>query len=323
MAQKEFNNHPPQPVVAIVGPTAIGKTSLSIDIAQEFNCEIIGVDSMQVYKLMDIGTAKITSEEMEGVPHHLIDILYPDEDYDAAGFVRDASVLVDEITERGRIPLMVGGTGLYLKSFKDGLFEGIQVKQEIRKQLKHRVATEGANVLHEELQLCDHVSAERVHPNDTSRIIRGLEIFQSTGVPWSTHLARQASGDATTGSRQGILIIGLTCERELLYRRINMRTNFMIDQGLEGEVRSLLEMGYKQELKSMGSIGYRHMIHYLKGDWTKSEMMELLARDTRRYAKRQYTWFKKMEGIEWFDFRDNGKVIERVRGWLNENHGTV
>lgn len=320
MTKNNSNNSSSHPAVALVGPTAIGKTALSIDIAKEFDCEVIGVDSMQIYKLMDIGTAKITPEEMDGVPHHLIDILYPDEDYDAAGFVRDATALVSDISGRGHIPLMVGGTGMYLKSFREGLFEGIQVKKGVREKLKRRVADEGVNVLHKELLACDRVTAERVHPNDVSRIIRGLEIFISTGVPWSVHLARHAGGCTSTGSRDDILIIGLTCERELLYSRINMRTEIMIDHGFEAEVLSLLEKGYKPELKSMSSIGYRHMVNYLNGDWTKAEMMELLARDTRRYAKRQYTWFNKMRGLEWFDIRDNEKIVERARGWLNENH---
>lgn len=320
MTGKDLKNAHPRPILAIVGPTAIGKTSLSIDIAQEFGCEVIGVDSMQIYKLMDIGTAKITHDEMAGVPHHLIDILYPDEDYDAARFVHDASTLEAAITNRSRIPLMVGGTGLYLKSFRDGLFKGVHIEKEVRDKIKNRLAIEGAEALHEELRACDRLSAERIHPNDTSRIIRGLEIFQSTGIPWSVHLANQASSSNTTRRGGPMLIVGLTCARDLLYSRINMRTQIMIDQGLEGEVLSLLQLGYKPELKSMGSIGYRHMVNYLKGEWTMSEMIDLLARDTRRYAKRQYTWFNKMEGVEWFDVRDKGKVMQRVREWLGSRH---
>lgn len=212
MTQTESQDISTQPVIAIVGPTAIGKTSLSIEIAKEFGCEVIGVDSMQVYKLMDIGTAKITSEEMGGVPHHLIDIVYPDEEYDAARFVRDASNAVGDITGRGHTPLMVGGTGLYLKSFKEGLFEGIQIKQGIRAELKQRAAEEGTEKLHEELLLCDRISAERIHSNDISRIIRGLEIYQSTGVPWSVHIEKQKGQGEN--ARNNMLIIGLTCERD-------------------------------------------------------------------------------------------------------------
>lgn len=303
------------PVVAIVGPTAVGKTSVSIEVSKLFGCEVVSVDSMQVYKYMDIGTAKITTEEMEGVPHHLLDIVFPDQGYDAARFIDDASSAVAKIRSRGKMPLFVGGTGLYLKSFMEGLFEDIETKADVRELIQGRLDREGCSKLHEELQLCDYDSARRIHPNDSARLIRALEIFHSTGIPWSTHLKQQKTGGPE--GQYDFLVIGLTCERQHLYKRINLRTEIMLEQGLEQEVENLLERGYSCDMKSMMSIGYRHMTNYLNGDWSKEKMTELLARDTRRYAKRQYTWFNKTKQLEWIDYRDTGQILRRVEEWLD------
>lgn len=307
------------PALALVGPTAIGKTDLSLEIARGCNCEIISVDSMQVYKFMDIGTAKIRPDEMAGIPHHLIDVAYPDEEYDAARFVREAQVAMAEITGRGKTPLLTGGTGLYLKALVDGLFDGVPENAEIREQLKQRAAREGSLKLHGELASCDRVSAERIHPNDTLRIIRGLEIFLASGVPWSEHLRLQKQ-DGQGGVVKNILQIGLTCDRQKLYQRINLRAEIMLEQGLEEEVMNLLKMGYHQELNSMKSIGYRHMLNFLNGEWSYEEMMEYLARDTRRYAKRQYTWFNRINNLEWFEVGDKDSIIQRMSNWLKAQH---
>lgn len=304
------------PVLALVGPTAIGKTALSLQIAREFDCEIISVDSMQVYKYMDIGTAKIRPEEMEGIPHHLIDVVYPDEEYDAARFVHDASKAIEEIAGKGKVPLLAGGTGLYLKALTEGLFTGIPENKNIRNILKKRLDAEGSSKLHEELAVCDPESAKRIHPNDSSRILRGLEIFLASGVPWSEHLRNQdRSGQG--GVVRNILQIGLTCDRQRLYERINLRSQIMVEQGLEDEVRRLLEMGYDGTLNSMGSIGYRHMLNYIHSIWSFEEMLELLRRDTRRYAKRQYTWFNRISGIEWFEVGDHRGITARIADWLS------
>lgn len=303
------------PVIAIAGPTAIGKTALSLDIARTFNCEIISVDSMQVYKYMDIGTAKITCDEMESVPHHLIDIVNPDDEYDAARFIKDASNSIIAIIERGKIPLLAGGTGLYLKALSEGLFSDIHVDLNIRNKLKVRIHEEGTAKLHKELFDCDPDSAKRIHKNDSSRIVRGLEIFLSNGKPWSVYISEQKLR-GQEGVVTNILLLGLTTERTTLYNRINERTKTMIEQGLEEEVATLLSMGYGAELNSMRSIGYRHMLNYLDSTWSFSEMVELLQRDTRRYAKRQYTWFNKISGLEWFDVKEHQAITRRIDQWI-------
>ncbi|WP_419174808.1 tRNA (adenosine(37)-N6)-dimethylallyltransferase MiaA [Desulfosediminicola sp.] len=307
------------PVLALVGPTAIGKTDLSLEIARVCNCEIISVDSMQVYKFMDIGTAKIKPEEMAGIPHHLIDVAYPDEEYDAARFVKEAAAAIAAIIAKGKTPLLTGGTGLYLKALVDGLFAGVPEDREIREQLKLRAANEGTSKLHEELSLCDRISADRIHPNDTLRIIRGLEIYLASGVPWSEHLRRQKQSEQN-GIVNNILQVGLTCDRQKLYERINMRSEIMLEQGLEEEVMGLLKMGYHENLNSMKSIGYRHMLNFLSGLWNYEEMMEYLARDTRRYAKRQYTWFNKITDLEWFEVENKKIIIDHMSNWLQKQH---
>lgn len=309
------------PVVAIVGPTAIGKTALSLELAREFNCEIISVDSMQVYTYMDIGTAKIRPEEMGGIPHHLIDVVLPDEEYDAARFVEESCKAIQEIAGRGRMPLLAGGTGLYLKALTDGLFAEIPSSENIRNILKQRIVAEGSSKLHEELGACDPASAGRIHPNDSNRVIRGLEIFLASGVPWSEHLLRQNLGERK-GAIGDILQIGLTCDRKLLYERINLRSRLMAEGGLEDEVLRLLDMGFHENLNPMKSIGYKHMLNYLNKTWSFDEMLELLQRDTRRYAKRQYTWFNGIRGIEWFDVTDVQGIMDRIADWLSSRQRT-
>jgi len=305
------------PVVALVGPTAIGKTALSLQLARGFDCEIVSVDSMQVYRYMDVGTAKIRPEEMEGIPHHLIDVVLPDEDYDAGRFVRDAISAIRSITAKGKLPLLTGGTGLYLKALTEGLFGELPRDNAMRKTLQKRLDQEGSSKLYEELKGCDPESAARIHPQDGFRIIRGLEIYLVSGIPWSSHLRRQQSC-RDENVLNNVLQIALTCERELLYDRINYRSEQMIDQGLEEEVRKLLAMGYARELKSMNGIGYRHMINYLDHRYTMNTMLELLRRDTRRYAKRQYTWFRGIAAMEWFDVRDVEGIVQRITEWSTD-----
>jgi tRNA dimethylallyltransferase len=302
------------PVLALVGPTAVGKTALSLFLAQRFHAEIISVDSMQVYRFMDIGTAKVTLEERARVPHHLIDVVDPDEEYDAACFVSDALRVIEEIHHRGKLVLLTGGTGLYLRSLIDGLFTGIGQFPEIREQLQQRLLHEGTYKLHEELSRFDRDSAKRIHANDTHRLLRALEVYQATGKPWSEHIAEHQR--LKKPRLTNMLQIALTCDRDLLYRRIDLRTRIMLENGLEQEVRGLLSRGYGPELKSMQAIGYRHMNNFLCNTWDMAETERILARDTRRYAKRQYTWFKAMPDLQWFDVQDQKAVIKKVEQWI-------
>ncbi len=302
------------PMLVLIGPTAIGKTALSIALAREFGFEIISVDSMQVYRYMDIGTAKIKKEEMEGVRHHLISIVNPDDGFDAVRFERSAIDAISSIKAAGNKVLLTGGTGLYLKALLDGLSEQIPAFPEIRAELLSRIDAGERHVMHEELSLCDHISASRVHVNDTQRLVRALEIFRGTGKPWSRFLEEDRG---RTGKRfTRVKVVGLTTEREKLYSRIEKRTKVMLDEGLETEVRALLKMGYGPDLQSMRSIGYSHMLKYIGSEWGLDEMTEKLIRDTRRYAKRQYTWFKAIPGIEWVESDRPEAVLPRVRDFL-------
>ena len=304
------------PVIVLVGPTAIGKTGLSITIAQEYDCEVVSVDSMQVYRHMDIGTAKIRDKEKQGIVHHLIDIVDPDDEYNVARFVEDALASIREIQGKNRIPLLTGGTGLYLNGLRNGLFEGVPSDERIREKLIKRVKEEGTEALHEELAQVDDAAAAKIHPNDTTRIIRALEVYLSSGINMSQHLQTQRQSSPSVVFRN-ILIIGLKCPRDQLYKRIDQRTEAMIEEGLEGEVNKLLGMGYSPELKSMQSIGYRHMCNYINGNWSKNELLEYLARDTRRYAKRQFTWFNRDTSIHWIEKGRNTEIMNFISGWFN------
>ncbi len=300
--------------IALIGPTAIGKTNLSLAIAEHFSAEIISLDSMQVYRYMDIGTAKATVAERARVPHHLIDIVNPDENYHAGRYVDDCSAACKVIEGHGKIPLLVGGTGLYLKALQDGLFEAEQIPGQIRDDLTQKRKEKGNAALFKELKEIDPPTAMRIHPNDAYRIQRALEIFHATGIPWSQHLEKQKHAPLL----QNVLKIGLTCDREVLYQRINQRVEEMIGQGLVDEVRMLLEMGYHGELKSMQSIGYRHMVNFIEGNWNWEDCVALLARDTRHYAKRQLTWFRADQGITWLHPSQQREIIALIDKTLHK-----
>lgn len=301
-----------EPVLVLIGPTAVGKTALSLALAERFSCEIVGLDSMQIYRHMDIGTAKATAEERALVPHHLLDVVNPDEEYHVARYVADATQACREIVARGNRPLLVGGTGLYLKGLLEGLFEMPPVPEAIRVSLRQRLVEEGRAALFAELEQCDPESAARIHANDTHRLLRALEIFQATGQPWSAHLRMQQARPALTR----VLQLGLRGERDALYERINLRVEQMVAEGLLGEVEKLLALGYAPELKAMQSIGYRHMLQYLEGHWDWEETLFLLARDTRRYAKRQMTWFGSDPNIRWFAPAETEAIFGCVEGFL-------
>lgn len=301
------------PIIVLVGPTAVGKTALSLQLVQRFDCEIISMDSMQVYRHMDIGTAKPSQEEQAAVPHHLIDIVNPDEQYDAARFVDDALAAIAEIASRNRTVLLTGGTGLYLKSLFEGLFNVLPMDKGIRAQLRERLEHEGKEALHAELCQIDPATGARVHANDTQRLLRGLEIYHSSGRTWTELITEQQVQKNEQKNRfSRVFQVALDCERVKLYERIEQRSHIMLEQGLIEEVERLRALGYSSELPSMQSIGYKHVNNLLAGDWNQAEMLEYLVRDTRRYAKRQMTWFRKHQDLNWFARDDYEQIAAQV-----------
>jgi tRNA dimethylallyltransferase len=282
-------------VVVICGPTALGKTSAAIRLAEIFNGEIIGADSMQIYKHMDIGTAKPTVQEKARVKHHMIDIIKPDEQFDARQYAAMARETVEKLNHRNKIPFVVGGTGFYIKALLNGLFETESSGKNIRNGLKKEADIHGTAFLYARLCRQDPEAAKKIHPNDAYRIMRALEVHAMTGKALSgLHKAHGFKDHPFV-----VLKIGLHIRREILYDRINKRVDIMIDDGLLDEVKRLLAMGCLPESKSMQSIGYRHMVDFIKGDCSWEETVRTLKRDTRRYAKRQMTWFKADLDIIW------------------------
>ncbi|WP_054032573.1 tRNA (adenosine(37)-N6)-dimethylallyltransferase MiaA [Desulfatitalea tepidiphila] len=290
-----MNTSDPPKIVIVCGPTGVGKTAFAIELAKRFGGEIVGADSMQIYRRMDIGTAKPTAEEKAVVPHHMVDIIAPDEPFDAAAYGRRADAIVTQLLADNKIAFVVGGTGLYIKALIYGLFKGRTVDDRVRQTLQARLADEGAPALYDALKDRDPSAAARIHPNDTYRILRALEVVETTGRAISEfHEAHHFGKARYRGS-----YIGLTLPREQLYARIDGRVDAMIAAGLLEEVRGLLASGYGPELKSMQSLGYRHMIAYIQGELTWDEALRTLKRDHRRYAKRQLTWFKAVDGMHW------------------------
>ncbi|MFO7151759.1 MAG: tRNA (adenosine(37)-N6)-dimethylallyltransferase MiaA [Bacillota bacterium] len=298
-------------LVAIVGPTAVGKTEISIEVALKLDGEIISADSMQIYKYMDIGTAKPTLEERKGIPHHMIDIVYPDEEFSVADFKEMAEKCIADIHRRGKIPILTGGTGLYINAVCYGYtFSSFDKDENLRNQLRLEAEKYGNEFLYGKLKQIDPKAAEKIHPNNLRRVIRALEVYIKTGVPFS-HFEELTK---MHGSPYDLLIFGLTMPREELYKRIDKRVQKMIESGWIDEVKRLLEMGYAKDLNSMQALGYRQIIDYLEGRITLEEAVRLIARDTRRYAKRQYTWFRKDKNIIWLDLLKEGreKIIENI-----------
>jgi tRNA dimethylallyltransferase len=286
----------PKPsIIVVCGPTGIGKTAAAIEIAETFGGEIISADSMQVYRLMDIGTAKPTAEEKARIPHHLVDIVAPDEDFDAARFASLARPLIFALNRRNKLPVVAGGTGLYVKALIHGLSQARPAAPEIRRKLKEEAASQGTSALHARLGRIDPQAAARIHPNDGFRIIRALETYEVTGRPISDHHCKHGFAESPFRA----LKIGLTMDRKALYERINQRVDLMIAAGLLVEVKGLLGKGYSEKLKAMQSIGYRHMADYLAGRLSWEESVRTLKRDSRRYAKRQMTWFRADSEVTW------------------------
>ncbi|MCI5142009.1 MAG: tRNA (adenosine(37)-N6)-dimethylallyltransferase MiaA, partial [Candidatus Electrothrix sp. ATG1] len=307
----------------LVGPTAVGKTALSFRLVERFDCEIISMDSMQVYRFMDIGTAKPSREEQDLAPHHLLDIVNPDEQYDAARFVKDALAAMEGIAARNRVVLLTGGTGLYLKALLEGLFDVLPGDERIRTRLRERLAEEGRAVLHAELCRIDPVAGARIHVNDTQRLLRGLEIYQASGKTWTELIAEQQEQQQQGPGRRftRVFQVALDCEREQLCQRIKERSQLMLEQGLVEEVEQLRDMGYSPDLPSMQSIGYKHVNNLLSGEWNREETLEYLIRDTRRYAKRQMTWFRKNQDLHWFARDDYDRIAAVIGKGLDNSQG--
>ena len=290
-------------IIIVCGPTASGKTSLSIRLAEVFNGEIIGADSMQIYRYMDIGTAKPTMDEQSRVTHHMIDVIDPNEHFDAREFARMADEKIMKLYFNGIIPFVVGGTGLYIKALVNGLFKGGRVDIRMRERLQEQARIFGLDSLHQRLRRYDPDTAARIHPNDSYRIIRALEVYELTGKTIASLQREHGFKDQRFTS----LKIGLHVTREVLYDRINQRVDTMIKAGFLNEVKGLLGMGYSEDLKSMQSIGYRHLMDFIKGRVSWDEAIRTLKRDTRRYAKRQLTWFKADPEMIW---REPGQLEE-------------
>lgn len=303
------------PLLVITGPTATGKTAVGIEVARRVDGEIISADSMMVYRGMDIGTAKPTLAERKGVPHHLIDVVDPGEDFSVATFQTLAEALIREISGRGRLPILVGGTGLYIRAVLEGYRFTGGVDRELRRRLAAEARRFGPAYLHERLRGVDPETAARLHPNDLKRIIRALEVFYGTGTP----VSRGAS--AGGGPGYDALVFGLFLERRELYRRIEERVDAMLAAGLVEEVRRLLEGGLRRDATAMQALGYKELAAYLAGEVSLEEAVCLLKRNTRRFAKRQLTWFRREERIRWLDvakYPSPQAVAKEIAGYVQD-----
>ncbi|RKQ37557.1 tRNA (adenosine(37)-N6)-dimethylallyltransferase MiaA [Oceanobacillus halophilus] len=289
-------------VIAIMGPTAVGKTNLSIEVAKRFGGEVISGDSMQIYRGMDIGTAKITKDEMEGIPHHMIDIKEPDEGFSVADFKEYVQRYIEEVSSRNKLPIIVGGSGLYIQAaLYDYNFSTQKRNEFITRKLEKRMEEEGPLPLYKYLEKIDPVQAEKIHPNNYRRVIRALEIYETTGMSMTEYQKNQ-----TAESPYNLVLIGLEMDRAELYKRINLRVDQMINSGLLKEVKTLIGKGYSKS-QSMNAIGYKEFIPYFEGEQSLEECIEILKRNSRRFAKRQYTWFKNKMDITWYDVTNSNR----------------
>lgn len=307
-------------IAVITGPTATGKSRLSLDAAHALigrgtpAC-IVSMDSMQVYRYMDIGTDKLLPEEREGVPHHLVDVVDPDQTFSAARFSRLSEEILEAMWKESGAVIFAGGTGFYLRALLWGLFPGPAAHPEIRERLFAEASGDGLDKLYERLRGIDPEAARRIHPNDSVRIVRALEVYEVTGEPVSSHYRRQNSD----GPRYEALIIGLAMDRELMYERINRRAGVMMERGLVEEVARLREMGYGADLPSQQALGYRQAHLLIAGEIDRGQAIDQIQRDTRHYARRQLTWLRKEPGLEWMDVDEKDKIIARIVSCLERD----
>ncbi len=305
-----------QKVICIVGPTASGKTALSLEICEALGGEIVSADSMQIYKGMDIGTAKATAEERARAPHHMTDIVSPNENYSVARYVNEASAVIAEIAGRGKMPVIVGGTGLYVDSLMRGTgFAPEGGNEEIRRELLALAEEKGSEHVHSLLREADPERAAQIHPNNVKRVVRALEVYKLSGKTITEHDAETKKAE----SPYDALFLGIMfSDRERLYERINRRVDAMIEQGLVSEVAALLELGVPREATAMQAIGYKELCGYLAGECSLDDAAESIKQATRRYAKRQMTWFKRNKDILWFDAaksQDFSDIIQASRSF--------
>ncbi len=284
-----------QPLLVIAGPTATGKTAAAIDVAHHFGGELVGADSVQVYRGFDIGSAKPTASELEGVPHHLLDVFDPDQDVDAVAYANLADAAIRDIIVRERLPIVVGGTGLWIRALVRGLVDVPPVDREIRQRLEAAAASDGAPALHERLARVDSISADAIHPNDTVRIVRALEVYEQTGTPLGALRAEHALG----APRYRAVFIVVDTEREQHARVIAERAAQMLDAGWIDEVRSL-RARWGDDIRPFGSVGYREVLAHLRDEVPLEETLRQIRKSTRIYARRQRTWFRSEPGVTWW-----------------------
>ena len=309
------------PLVILTGPTAVGKTNLSIQLAKKLNMDIISADSMQIYKYMDIGSAKVTTNEMQGIKHYLIDEVNPDFSFSVSEFQKRANNYIDEIVKNNKIPLVTGGTGLYLNSLIYNMdFAKSDSDNKLRESLRLELEEKGIDYMHNKLKELDEEAANRIHKNNTKRVIRALEVCLS-GKKMSDF-----SNDLKLNEKYEPIIIVLNRDRSHLYKRIDMRVDLMIKEGLEDEVKKLISMGYTKDLISMQGIGYKEIIKYLDGEYSYDEAIEIIKRDSRRYAKRQLTWFRRYKDAMWFDldeYKDEKILLNDVITYIEKKVNLV
>lgn len=308
-----------KPLIVLTGPTAVGKTSLSISLAKAVNGEIISADSMQVYKGMDIGSAKIRKEEMQGVTHYLVDILEPEEEFHIVKFQELAKAALEEIYAKGKIPILVGGTGFYIQAVtRDIDFTQAEQETSYREELEQFAKEKGAEYLHEKLREVDSKSAENIHANNVKRVIRALEFYHQNGTPISEHNEEQKQQT----SPYNLAYFVLTAPREILYERIDRRVDQMMEEGLLEEVKFLRERGCHRGMVSMQGLGYKEILAYLEGEYPLEEAVRILKRDTRHFAKRQLTWFRREQDVIWVDKEqfhwNEAEILEYMMSVLKE-----
>lgn len=306
------------PLIVLTGPTAVGKTALSVKLAKAVNGEIISADSMQVYRHMDIGSAKVTEEEMDGVAHHLIDVLEPEDEFNVVLFQRLAKEAIADISGRGRLPILVGGTGFYIQSvLYDIDFTETQEDRALREELELLAKTEGAQKLHDRLWAVDPEAAGQIHANNVKRVIRALEFHAQTGEKISAHNETERQKEAAYRS----LYFVLTDDRAKMYERIDRRVDKMLADGLLAEVQALKNRGLKKEMVSMQGLGYKEILAFLDGEYDLERAVYLIKRDTRHFAKRQLTWFKREKNVIWVDrreFLDENNILQFMTDQVKE-----